>query len=201
MKITEIEIDGKKAMIIDDFYSSLSDIESLYLTACSLPFFIKGKPAEDIQNRHNLRMVAELNSEILNRIKLFEGERGKFLEKHVPIDEYSIYRAYCNLGLISDYQEAHVDTHHDAQSLTLLIYCNKEWKDNWGGETYFYSDDMSEIKYVSKITRGRALLFDGSIPHIAKVQHNYSDNYRLTIPIKFVKKEIKINDSNAYDII
>jgi hypothetical protein len=47
---------------------------------------------------------------------------------------------------------------------------------------------MEEIKYVSKNKPGRAIIFDGKIPHMAKVQHSFANTYRFTIAIKFIEK-------------
>jgi hypothetical protein len=188
MKINKFKIDNKEIEVIDSFYSSKADKEVLYLSACNANYNIKGKPSEDIQNRNNLRLESELNLDLLNRMHLFEGERKEFFDTYLNSADYEIYRAYINLGLISDYQDIHVDHYEEGIGKTLLVYCNRVWDDNWGGETYFYSKDAKQVEYVSKLEPGKAILFDGTIPHMAKVQHTFCDNYRFTLAIKFVKR-------------
>lgn len=188
MNIKTFDIDNRQIKIIKNFYLDKSDKELLYLTACNSTFKIKGKSAEDVQNRNNLKMESELNMETLNQINLFGGERKSFFHSELNFSEYEIFRAYINLGLISDYQEIHVDNYKPGCSKTLLVYCNRVWQENWGGETFFYSNDSKEIKYISNIEPGKAVVFDGTIPHMAKVQHNFCNNYRFTLAIKFVKR-------------
>lgn len=191
MYMTQIKIVDKDIKIVNNFYSAKADKELLYLTACMSPYTIKGKPAEDVQNRFNLRMEAELDPTTLHKINLFEGDRGNFFNTELNTSEYEIYRAYINLGLVSDFQEIHVDNYQKNIGKTLLIYCNRVWEDNWGGETYFYSDDTKSIEHVSKFEPGKAVLFDSSIPHMANIQHNFCNNYRFTLAIKFVKRNLK----------
>lgn len=199
MKITETKISNKPFIIIDDFYSSKADQEALYLAAQSLPYKIQGKPSEDVQNRHNLRLTSDVNDQFFAAVNLFSDDRFEVFDKYAPIDDYTIYRSYCNLGLVSDYQEPHVDHYAEGASMSLILYCNKDWQTNWGGETYFYSDDMKKVEYVSQIEAGKALLFDGSIPHMAKVQHNFSDSYRFTLAIKFVRKDFLPKNNHNYE--
>jgi hypothetical protein len=187
MKIKELNINDRPLIVLDDFYSNLADKELLYMGVSTLPFKIEGKNNDDIHFRPTLRLTSDLGSEFCNKINLFNQERSTILEKYIPKEQYTLVRAYCNLGTISDYQEIHVDSNSNKESRTLLIYCNKIWENNWGGETFFYSDDLEEVQFVSKNIPGRAIIFDGRIPHLAKIQHSFAQTYRFTIAIKFIQ--------------
>lgn len=197
MLIDDFSIDGKKICVIDDFFAVKADIDRLYLSVATLPYKIDGRNFSDIQNRQTLRLTATIDNDFANSINLFSPEREEVLNKYIPSNEYFLHEAYCNLGLVSDYQEPHVDNYDRSGSITLLIYCNRTWENNWGGETFFYSDDGKKVVYTSKNTPGRAIIFDGSIPHMAGAQSSFADQYRFTIAVKFVKRDSskKVNTS------
>lgn len=107
------------------------------------------------------------------------------------IENYKIHSMYVNLGIPTDSHQLHTDIAGSLTSLdeclTLLYYVNCDWDINWGGETLFYNNDLSNIEYTSLFKPGRIIIFDGAIPHSARPQTFSSNQYRFTLACKFIK--------------
>lgn len=84
---------------------------------------------------------------------------------------------YINLTVATD--AYHI--HNDVSGKTLLYYVNPDWQEGWGGETLFWSDDLSEIIYASPYVSGRLVIFDGPIPHSVRPQSNSGPKYRFSM--------------------
>lgn len=64
---------------------------------------------------------------------------------------------------------------------TGLYYPNLEWKEEWGGETLFYSEDRKTVEFHSQYTPGRFVLFDFRIPHTFRPGTIIAPQYRYTV--------------------
>lgn len=84
---------------------------------------------------------------------------------------------YINLTVATD--SYHI--HNDVSGKTMLYYVNPDWQDGWGGETLFWSSDLSEIVYASPFVSGRLVIFDGQIPHSVRPQSNTGPKYRFSM--------------------
>ena len=51
-------------------------------------------------------------------------------------------------------------------AISFLVYCNKEWKPEWGGETVFMNGDRITDTVIPK--PGRVVVFPGLVPHGGK---------------------------------
>jgi hypothetical protein len=80
------------------------------------------------------------------------------------------------------------DIHDDwlvsGESLTGVLYLNRRWEDNWGGETIVYSDNKTEI---SKFEAGKLIMFDGSNPHIGKGPQRNCGELRCILALQAIK--------------
>ena len=56
------------------------------------------------------------------------------------------------------------------ESVTGVLYLNRRWEDNWGGETIVYNEQ--NVPEISKFEAGKLITFDGSYPHIGKGPKN-----------------------------
>ena len=66
-----------------------------------------------------------------------------------------------------------------------MFYLNKEWNVNFGGETVFYYPENESI--TSILPRpGRAILFDGSIPHLARDPSRICPELRMVATFQYV---------------
>jgi Rps23 Pro-64 3,4-dihydroxylase Tpa1-like proline 4-hydroxylase len=92
----------------------------------------------------------------------------------------AFYKATVNLSVPGDVHYAH--TH---KNLTMLYYANPEWRQEWAGETLFFSDDLSEVVFTSVYKPGRIILFDGGIPHTIRPQSRVAPQHRTTVALFF----------------
>ena len=94
----------------------------------------------------------------------------------------NITKAVINLTKPGDVHFIH--SHRD--TVVVLYYINLNWKDEFGGETIFYSNDM-DIIYTSKYEPRKLIIFDGEIPHCIKPQSILGPQFRFTLSL-FLKK-------------
>jgi hypothetical protein len=69
---------------------------------------------------------------------------------------------------------------------TCIIYCNDEWRAEWGGETLFIAPDSSLYDgfFVSP-EPNKAVIFDGCLMHKGCAPENIYSGLRKTIAFKF----------------
>jgi hypothetical protein len=81
-------------------------------------------------------------------------------------------------------------------SETYLIYCNREWDYNWGGETVF-AKELGDVDFAALPKKNRVVLFDGSIHHAARSVSRICNKVRKILTFKtmrFNADEIKCVD-------
>jgi SM-20-related protein len=180
-----IEIDDERKIIVVDDAFSFAELSGLYTETVNCKYTIYNSSDCEIQNLDSKRLGCplEIDSPILKMI--FTETVTNFLQEEVSQSKYYASRAYINLGIHSDPHKIHVDDFSSGSGKTVLIYLNRNWDRDWGGETLFYDDNREEIKYISPFIPGRIIVFDGSIPHSAKPQHFNAPPYRFTLALKF----------------
>lgn len=186
MKETLIHTKSNKQIAVIDDCFNFSELAGLYTGISSLSFKISNSNASEVQEIADRRLVSYLDVSALTTMGFFQQERSNVLRKHIP-DNFEIFNSYVNLGIRGDQHEAHSDYYWKDGGKTLLLYVNKEWNRNWGGETVFFDDQGVEIEYVTPFVPGRIIVFDSDIPHMAKEQSSLGPSYRFTLAIKFVK--------------
>jgi hypothetical protein len=67
------------------------------------------------------------------------------------------YRAYVNQFRRGDHPAAHRDAPLGSPHLTVLVYANREWKRDWGAETFFFTEARAP-KYLFFLCGGELLL-------------------------------------------
>ena len=77
------------------------------------------------------------------------------------VDDNKISKSVINCDTLSDSHTVHTHRNEDV----LLYYVNTEWKDGWGGETFFYDNNGKEIVYTCPYTPNRMVYFRGDIVH------------------------------------
>jgi len=60
--------------------------------------------------------------------------------------------------------DIHTDWPNLNESITGILYTDKEWEQNWGGETILYDTQTVASQYEPR----KLIVFDSSIPHIGK---------------------------------
>ena len=129
--------------------------------------------------------VANIPDDNILKCIFHDNDRVANFNQVIDPEEHEFDNAYVNCGLVNDSHEIHVDGPRPKQVVTMLVYPNRHWEPNWGGETAFYEEDQSELVYLNPYVPGRICIFDGSIPHCAKPQALIGDKYRYTIAVKF----------------
>jgi hypothetical protein len=66
-----------------------------------------------------------------------------------------------------------------------VIYLNKTWEAQWGGETTFYNASKTEIVNAILPKYGRAVTFPGTVPHCARSLSRICAEVRTTLMFKF----------------
>lgn len=185
MNIDIIEFDRNRNLIVIDDAFTFSEVSGNYAETVSRKYSIYNSSDLEIQNLPSKRLGCplEMNDPIISNI--YSEERLEIFKDYIPQEKYYHWRSYINLGIHSDPHKIHCDDFVPETGKTVLIYMNRNWDLDWGGETIFYADDRKKIKYVSQFVPGRIIIFDGSIPHSAKPQHFSAPPYRFTLASKF----------------
>lgn len=74
---------------------------------------------------------------------------------------------------------------------TVVLFCNEYWASTWGGELTFFDTNKNEIIQAILPKPGRAVIFDGEIPHRARAPTIDSRQLRTTIAFKTIEKEFQ----------
>jgi SM-20-related protein len=95
----------------------------------------------------------------------------------------TVERMYVNAYSYGDCPTVHMD-HAEEGHFTVLYYANYEWNYNWSGETVFYNDARDEIIRAVYPKPGRIVVFDSTIPHVAREPNRICPVVRYTIAMK-----------------
>ena len=101
------------------------------------------------------------------------------------LKEENIDKTIVNCDTIADSHTQHI---HKNQEV-ILYYANTEWKDGWGGETFFYDATGKDIVYTSSYTPNRMIHFDGEIVHRFASPTKIGPKYRFSISTFFWKTD------------
>jgi len=104
-------------------------------------------------------------------------------------DEYTLVRSMLAGNTFGQDGDIHDDWLVPGESLTGVLYLNRRWEDNWGGETVVYNRlDRSQME-ISKLEAGKLIVFDGSNPHIGKGPQRACGELRCIIAVQAVKQD------------
>lgn len=191
----EIDIDNKKIFVFDNILD-YTDQCDLYSIALDRAFVNKNLDRNNHMDRKYNKWRCDLSQKEVEESCLFKALQiamdKVFKDKSVKITPIS---SYINYSTFADVDLPHVDSIDLSETLsiktyTFLLYGNNKWDVDWSGETKFYTSDLSEIAYSSIFKPGRAILFDGTIPHSAVPPSRLSNEPRYTFVIKLDIKEI-----------
>lgn len=192
MKVKKISTDRSKEIIVVDDFFSVSDQQTLFHFASNSHFTFNNF---DIPGDTNLKWRCNLRPEDQNYLLKLPEKITDLLKKIIDQDiVFEIEHSYINFADYSTVDKIHCDSFNEFQTrdLTILIYGNHQWHHDWGGETKFYNNDLSEIIYSSIIRPGRILIFDGEIPHTASAPNRSAEFQRYTYAFKiksFIEKK------------
>ena len=104
-------------------------------------------------------------------------------------DEYTLVRSMLAGNTYGQDGDIHDDWLVPGESLTGVLYLNRRWQDNWGGETVVYNrEDRSQVE-ISKFEAGKLIVFDGSNPHIGKGPQRACGELRCIIAVQAIKQD------------
>ena len=104
-------------------------------------------------------------------------------------DEYVIVRNMLAGNTFGQDGDIHDDWLIPGESLTGVLYLNRRWEDNWGGETVVYNREDRNQAEISKFEAGKLIVFDGSNPHIGKGPQRACGELRCIIAVQAVKQD------------
>ena len=106
------------------------------------------------------------------------------------VGEQTLIRCYTNAHTfgVEGYPHTDSDREHDK---TIVVYMNKGWKREWGGETVLYNGDDIEHAELPKFNKG--LIFNGNQFHTARSVSRICPELRRTLMFKFAPKNIDPN--------
>ena len=186
----EYLVDNEKRIAVYDDLFPLVYRNFVYQFATNSLFTIGWEDSLE-QNKQNYKNLHSIyaESDMINLKFVSELEKtiaGKELEN------YQISNCILNLSSASDINFIH--TH--AEDKILLYYVNLDWREEWYGETLFYSEDKKNVMHCSPYTPGRLIVFDASIPHTIRPQSNLCQCYRFTLAFVLTIK----NNDEQYNI-
>lgn len=100
------------------------------------------------------------------------------------LPDYSLIRCYANSHTFGVEGYPHTDSKRD-QDITVVVYMNKNWRREWGGETLIYDGDT--IVKGALPAFNRAVIFKGNQYHCARSVSRTCPDTRRTIMFKCAK--------------
>jgi len=175
---------GTKVLIKKDNFLSQSHAETIYNFAYNSSYKIGWEDSPDLSARQYPSLHSIVSLKDLSDLGLIKALLDFTAQTKFNIFKQSNFtKAVINLSKPSDVHYTH--THSNA--LVALYYINLSWKDEYAGETLFYSNE-DEVIYTSKYKPRKLVCFDGAIPHALRPQSIIGPNYRFTLSM-FFKKE------------
>lgn len=104
-----------------------------------------------------------------------------------------LLRCYTNSHTYGVEGYPHTDSKRSVDK-TLLVYMNKEWKREWGGETTVYDGD--DIIHAELPKYNKALIFPGAQVHQARSVTRICPAQRITLMFKYAPRGVDIQRDN-----
>lgn len=103
--------------------------------------------------------------------------------------DYTVIRNMLAGNTFGQDGDIHTDWPNLGESLTGVLYLNRNWNDNWGGETIIYNKNNTDYCEISKFQAGKLIVFDGANPHIGKGPQRACGELRSIIAVQAVKTD------------
>jgi len=108
-------------------------------------------------------------------------------KKLVP-EDYTLVRSMASSNTFAIDGDWHTDWPHPGVSITGVLYTDRQWERNWGGETLFVDEDgnMAASEYEPR----KLITFDSSIPHIGKGPQRRCKEMRTILAFQAVQTDV-----------
>jgi len=107
----------------------------------------------------------------------------KVLKKTFNLENAITDRCYSNAYTFGTEGYVHYDSNNN-RDITVIIFLNNEWKENWFGETVFL-DSKGEIVKAVLPRFGRCVVFPGNIAHAGRSVSRICNVARTILVVKF----------------
>jgi SM-20-related protein len=109
------------------------------------------------------------------------------LEK-TALKGHTLVRCYANGHTYGSDGSLHTDS-VSPRSFTSIYYPHERWSPNWGGETVFFNQEETDIVASIYPKPNRLLIFQGTIPHVARGVSRTCPVLRITLMFKTETKD------------
>jgi Rps23 Pro-64 3,4-dihydroxylase Tpa1-like proline 4-hydroxylase len=170
---------GKKIYVFDDLFELEWRTHAYEFVKNSMFTVVGARDQGDIHYSEHQYLHSKYSPEDVERFGIVQSIKDEKLLSLITGKEMRPhFGAVVNLSIP-------LDTYfvHSHKNTTMLYYANIRWREDWGGETLFFTEDMSEVVYTSVYKPGRVIVFDGSIPHTIRPQSRYAPQYRFTFAL------------------
>ena len=120
--------------------------------------------------------------DVAHRVQAKELQQAWLHLKLTHFPQATLLRCYANSHTFGVEGYPHTDSLR-ACDYTAVVYLNKIWRREWGGETMIYKGDRIEHAELPKFNR--ALVFPGDQWHVAKSPSRICPDLRITLMFKF----------------
>lgn len=120
--------------------------------------------------------------DVERRLNYIELQQAWNHLKNNYFPDATLLRCYANSHTFGVEGYPHTDSLRSCD-YTTVIYLNKNWRREWGGETIIYKGDNIEHAEIPKFNK--ALIFPGNKWHVAKAPSRICPDLRITLMFKF----------------
>lgn len=161
---------------------TISLSEAFHSTVAALPFTYGWRSNQQIGFAHWNHECVKVHKRNVTPIEVPApyNELWQALKANLPDGAYPI-RCYANQHFYGHEGAPHRDGDRDNETTTVL-YINREWKREWGGETAFYQGQEIIKSVMPKF--GRLVMFPSNITHCARAVSRICPLARVTFMIK-----------------
>lgn len=122
-----------------------------------------------ISEKKGIRPKEKIFNKILNKIQ------KKYNCNYLP---HNLYFNYYRFG---DEIRTHYDKYTNGKNKTFILYCTKQWSNDWHGNTIFYSKDSLNIIGGIVPYPNTAVCFDSNILHTSDPISKYCLEKRIIL--------------------
>lgn len=177
-------LEGKEIHVFDDLFEK-EDLDRLRAFIFKHGTYYYDDSDEGDDDSDNVQWIAgfEIDAYIKSRLWNIMQQTLKHITGR---DKWFPYDISCNLIRSADHTRIHQDCEPHEDEWTYLIYLTPNWTKNDYGETAFYETMTNDNEIITEVRPkyGRAVVFQGIIPHSARPPSTNQSHARLTFVAK-----------------
>lgn len=147
---------------------------------------------------HDIAKAGTANGlNIEDRLNGVVAEAWNFI-KSSYLPDHILLRCYANAHTYGVEGYPHTDSRR-SQDTTVVVYLNKDWRREWGGETLIYNG--SNIESATLPVFNRAVIFDANKWHCARGVTRICPEQRRTLMFKAAKRNADTNRDELQQLL